>query len=209
MAFNFSSVSTSTNAINTFSAVLSERKANNIIDPEGKKIIDKTTSQKAIRIKSGNGSNSQHKNVAQSNAITVTGYRMKADNNITIVDRPNVVIVDTAISINSSPAISRKVVNVRVMPKVVVSNSTVAKISAATNASAENAVNINGVQINTTDGSDPLLIINGKEAPFSDLQKIDSRQIENVNVSKGTEINKKYGDKGKNGVVFITTKNKK
>ena len=51
-----------------------------------------------------------------------------------------------------------------------------------------------------------MIMIDGKEATERDLKKLSAAQIESMSVKSGDEITKKYGDKAKNGVVFITTK---
>jgi TonB family protein len=53
--------------------------------------------------------------------------------------------------------------------------------------------------------SSHLIIIDGEEADASELKGIESN-IESVNVLKGETAIKKYGDKGKGGVVEIVTK---
>ena len=51
----------------------------------------------------------------------------------------------------------------------------------------------------------PLILVNGKESGQT-LNNIDPATIESVIVLKGEKANKKYGEKGKNGVIEITTK---
>ena len=51
-----------------------------------------------------------------------------------------------------------------------------------------------------------LIMIDGKEATEHDLKKLSAAAIESMSVKSGEEMTKKYGDKAKNGVVFITTK---
>jgi bla regulator protein BlaR1 len=51
----------------------------------------------------------------------------------------------------------------------------------------------------------PLIIVNGKESGQS-LNNIDPATIESVYVLKNESATKKYGEKGKNGVIEITTK---
>ena len=64
--------------------------------------------------------------------------------------------------------------------------------------------------ISDSDGEkDPLLIIDGKEAKNKKVEDLDPDTIESVSVLKGASAEKKYGDKGKNGVVEIITKKKK
>ena len=53
----------------------------------------------------------------------------------------------------------------------------------------------------------PIVVIDGKEASDEDLAEIDPTQIANVTVLKaGSDAAKAYGDKGKNGVILVTTK---
>jgi len=63
----------------------------------------------------------------------------------------------------------------------------------------------------STDDSDkePLIIKDGKEISQKDMEDLDSEDIEKVEVLKGESATKKYGDKGKDGVVIITSKKKK
>lgn len=51
-----------------------------------------------------------------------------------------------------------------------------------------------------------LYYIDGKEASYEDVEKLDPDFIESINVLKGENATKAYGEKGKNGVIIITTK---
>jgi len=53
-----------------------------------------------------------------------------------------------------------------------------------------------------------LYFADGVEITKDELAKIDPNKIESINVLKGEEAIKKYGDKGKNGVIIITSKTK-
>ena len=53
---------------------------------------------------------------------------------------------------------------------------------------------------------EPLLIIDGKEMDSNTIKDMDPNTIEKMNVLKGDEATKAYGEKGKNGVIEITTK---
>jgi len=53
--------------------------------------------------------------------------------------------------------------------------------------------------------TDPLIIIDGKESTI-DLKDLDSKNILSIEVIKGKAAEKKYGKKGKDGVIEITTK---
>lgn len=52
----------------------------------------------------------------------------------------------------------------------------------------------------------PLFILDGKEVSKDVIDALDSEKIEKMEVLKGESATKKYGDKGKDGVILITTK---
>ncbi|RLD74964.1 MAG: hypothetical protein DRJ07_18910, partial [Bacteroidetes bacterium] len=52
----------------------------------------------------------------------------------------------------------------------------------------------------------PLFILDGKEMKDGNIDDIDPNNIESISVLKGEKAIKKYGDKGKDGVIEITTK---
>jgi bla regulator protein BlaR1 len=54
--------------------------------------------------------------------------------------------------------------------------------------------------------SSKMIMIDGKEANEQALKKLSAADIESMSVKSGEEITEKYGEKAKNGVVFITTK---
>jgi N-acetylmuramoyl-L-alanine amidase len=60
--------------------------------------------------------------------------------------------------------------------------------------------------ITDTTKNQPLYILNGKTITAEQAKAIDANTIESVNVLKGEDAVKQYGDKGKNGVVVITLK---
>lgn len=55
----------------------------------------------------------------------------------------------------------------------------------------------------------PLFIIDGKKVKEKEMKALDPSDIESINVLKDASAEKKYGKKGKHGVVEITTKKKK
>jgi TonB-dependent SusC/RagA subfamily outer membrane receptor len=67
----------------------------------------------------------------------------------------------------------------------------------------ENKIFISG------DNNKALLIIDDKEVTKKEFDNLDTDNIESVNVLKGKAATEKYGDKGKNGVIVVTTKKKK
>ena len=52
----------------------------------------------------------------------------------------------------------------------------------------------------------PLVIINGKETDWEVYNAINPAAIQSISVLKDKSATEKYGDKGKNGVIIITTK---
>ncbi len=62
------------------------------------------------------------------------------------------------------------------------------------------------LQTADTSGKQPLYIVDGKETPASEAKALDSSKIGWVAVWKGSDAVKKYGKRGENGVVQITTK---
>jgi len=62
----------------------------------------------------------------------------------------------------------------------------------------------------STDGEKtPLFILDGKEISKEEMDQLDSDSIEKIEVLKGESATEKYGDKGKDGVILITSKDKK
>jgi N-acetylmuramoyl-L-alanine amidase len=53
---------------------------------------------------------------------------------------------------------------------------------------------------------DPLYVLNGKVIDKTEMSRLDMNTIDHISVLKGENATKYYGDKGKNGVVEITTK---
>ena len=56
------------------------------------------------------------------------------------------------------------------------------------------------------DAKKALILLNGKEINFQDLDKIDEKTISSSGNTIASHAMKKYGEKGKNGVIFINTK---
>ncbi len=54
----------------------------------------------------------------------------------------------------------------------------------------------------------PVYFIDGKEATKADIEKLEPNSIESIDVLKDESATKIYGEKGKNGVIIITTKKK-
>jgi bla regulator protein BlaR1 len=62
------------------------------------------------------------------------------------------------------------------------------------------------VKIISKNGKDPLYIVDGKEIIKSEMSDLSPEDIDKIEVLKGDSAIEKYGDKGKNGVILITTK---
>ena len=58
----------------------------------------------------------------------------------------------------------------------------------------------------SSENEKPLFIIDGKETSSEEMEKIKPDSIEKVGVLKGKSATDKYGNKGKDGVILITTK---
>lgn len=56
------------------------------------------------------------------------------------------------------------------------------------------------------DAKKALILFNGKEIKYEDLDKIDAKKISSSGNTIASHAMKKYGEKGKNGVIFINTK---
>ena len=65
----------------------------------------------------------------------------------------------------------------------------------------------NKLFISSGSGEEPLYILDGKEVSKEVIDEMDTDDIESINVLKGDSAAKKYGEKGKNGVVVIKSKN--
>jgi bla regulator protein BlaR1 len=61
-------------------------------------------------------------------------------------------------------------------------------------------------ETNISNLSSKMIMINGKRATERDLKKLSAADIESMSVKSGDEITKQYGEKAKDGVVFIETK---
>ena len=65
-----------------------------------------------------------------------------------------------------------------------------------------------GIKITSIDGKEPLFIIDGKEITKRELNSLNPDNIDSISVLKDKSATAVYGDKGKDGVVLITTKKK-
>ena len=106
-----------------------------------------------------------------------------------------------------------KVANAKNHVKVIKSDGEEANIWVSEDSDTEEDIVIqsagdkgNGMFFYNSDGENPLFVINGKIVKKDAIVDLDPNNIESVNVLKGASAKKKYGKKGKNGVVEITLK---
>ena len=59
---------------------------------------------------------------------------------------------------------------------------------------------------NKQQGAEPLIVIDGKESSAEQMKALDSKDIDHIDVLKEKSATEQYGEKGKNGVIIITTK---
>lgn len=62
------------------------------------------------------------------------------------------------------------------------------------------------VKVKLSKPDNPLIFLDGQEVSDFDMDSIDPKEIESVNVVKDKSKIEKYGDKAKDGVIFIKTK---
>ncbi len=68
--------------------------------------------------------------------------------------------------------------------------------------------NLDLIDLSSTNDKSPLFIIDGKESSKVNMTDLNPDDIESINVLKDESAIRKYGDKGKNGVIEIITKKK-
>lgn len=62
------------------------------------------------------------------------------------------------------------------------------------------------VPADTIQAEKPLTIVDGVEKTYAELQDMNPSDIESITVLKDKEAKEKYGDKGRHGVIVVTTK---
>ena len=66
----------------------------------------------------------------------------------------------------------------------------------------------NKIVFENSNNKKPLIVVDGKIVKYGSMKNLDANDIESVSVLKGESATALYGDKGKNGVILITTKKK-
>ncbi|WP_430412345.1 M56 family metallopeptidase [Kordia sp.] len=64
----------------------------------------------------------------------------------------------------------------------------------------------NKIVFTNSDNKKPLIVVDGEVKKDGSLKNLDSNKIKSVSVLKGNSATSLYGEKGKNGVIIITTK---
>ncbi len=83
------------------------------------------------------------------------------------------------------------------------------KVDDGNNDGKKGPVNIKVETIDTRGGGEPpIVIIDGKEVSFEEMNSLDTNKIESITVLKDKTSTEKYGDKAKNGVIVVETKKK-
>ncbi len=75
------------------------------------------------------------------------------------------------------------------------------KLSFSCNGNCQQAINQNGMT-----GNDPLILFDGKVITRKEMQKLDPNSFESVSVLKDESATHVYGEKGRNGVIIIKSK---
>lgn len=154
----------------------------------------------------GNVSN-MHISVDTSDVITVTGYRKK----------PNVSNIHTSVDTSDVVTVKGYKKNSNVSTITIRSNFDEPVLASKkdpntltfTTTDKDGKKTITYVQKSTEKTElpkDVLYIIDGKEMDSGSMNNIDPNTIKSINVLKGENATKKYGEKAKSGVIEITTK---
>jgi hypothetical protein len=167
----------------------------------------------------GNVSNIQI-SVDTSDVVTVTGYKKNSNVSATIVRTSDDKVVEKAKTDPNEPITVtgyKKNSNVSTITirtsddKVVEEAKKDPQTLTVTTTDKDDKKTITFVQKHeekTTLPKDVLYVIDGKEMESGSMKDVDPNTIKSINVLKGENAVKKYGDKGKNGVIEITTKKK-
>ena len=121
-----------------------------------------------------------------------TKVQVSGNSNVYVLKNNDNSKEDTEIRIRNSKDID----SIRVL-----TNSNYNVIRTSINASGNNKRNVF-----VTKSEEPLFIINGEVVKRSLFEDVDSDDIKTINVLKGTSALEVYGNKGKNGVVVMSTK---
>jgi TonB-dependent SusC/RagA subfamily outer membrane receptor len=167
----------------------------------------------------GNVSNIQI-SVDTSDVVTVTGYKKNSNVSATIVRTSDDKVVEKAKTDPNEPITVtgyKKNSNVSTITirtsddKVVEEAKKDPQTLTVTTTDKDGKKTITFVQKHeekTTLPKDVLYVIDGKEMESGSMKDVDPNTIKSINVLKGETALKLYGEKGKNGVIEITTKKK-
>lgn len=142
--------------------------------------------------------------ILTTDSVSNVHYRVSYARPRTHVSADSTITVSN-VSIASIPAVKAKATGVSSKSNVVVKNLRIIPAPSVSITPAT-GISINNGVITTGKNTNPLIIIDGKESSSADLKKLNPDKIDNMSVLKGSSITKKYGDKGKDGVILVTTK---
>ena len=141
------------------------------------------------------------------NELVVTDYGYKVSPNVNASkvalktfsgDRISLHI-DTTINANTKSTIKARLITVSSSSSVSVNG----KNTSSQNISVDND---KGMHISFDKNKTPLIIVDGKEIPATDMKNLNPNNIDSMSVLNGESATKKYGDKAKDGVILISTK---
>jgi hypothetical protein len=80
------------------------------------------------------------------------------------------------------------------------------KVDDGTGDGKSGPVNIKVETLDTRGGEPPVVVIDGKETSFDELNSLDANKIESITILKDKTATEQYGDKAKNGIIKVETK---
>ncbi|MBB6108833.1 Signal transducer regulating beta-lactamase production, contains metallopeptidase domain [Mucilaginibacter lappiensis] len=130
--------------------------------------------------------------------VNLTSITVKTDPTSSITTSTNIT-VDTPLKSNIKNNIKAHIIKVSSVSNVSVDG----KNTSSQNISVDND---KGMHISFDKDKTPLVIVDGKEIPATDMKNLNPNNIDSMSVLNGEGATKKYGDKAKDGVILISTK---
>ena len=141
------------------------------------------------------------------NSINAVSVRIKP---LVAVKVSDVIINNVSAKTVTGPkgAVVVKTYSITTPHNIIIGEGNPSSVSGMVSSNDIKVTNLDGVKITTDDGSDPVIVIDGKTSSSADLKKLKSTEINGISILKGDSAKKQYGDKAKDGVVVITTNKK-
>jgi bla regulator protein blaR1 len=167
---------------------------------------DKTTSTSQIIVKGVSNAN------GTTPLIVIDGKEIPNKNLNEVIKQDDIYSIDVLKSENAKSLYGEKgkdgVIVITSKEKAKIEGKTINEVTVVGFAGNPISVSHNVTFVSETDGIPILIIIDGKEIPNKKFEDIDQKIIGSINVLKPEEATKKYGNKGRNGVYEITSKEK-